>query len=1028
MRRLGYAGRVKTLLPHLSALLLLACQAPVPAATIAPADVTTDDAAAGTDAGSDAADAPLTDAVGDTAPADTAADASATDAGSDAADATPACAPASALAAAPTQTCGAPGTLPSWLQAAADGQTWTATCGALQLEVRVLAGGGARLRYLPAGSPQPWPTAAIVPQPATASGAAGPTCAGAVICTPRLTLQLDTQCRLTAQDAAGAVLLADPPGGSFALDPAGQPKLTRLAPPEQRFYGLGGKTGALDRRGRKLVLRTTDAYNTTFGGYDPNGDPLYQAVPWLVLKRGAMTWGVLTDNSWQQTYDLAAGATDTWSVQAAGGVLDQYLLPGPTPAQVLDGYTQLTGRPLLPPRWALGYHQSRWGYKDAATFTALAQQFRDLQLPCDSLWFDIQKMDGFRSFTWDPLAFADPVGLLTALHGQGFHAVAIVDPGLKADPAWPPYAAGVADQLFLPAGSATPYQGTVWPGLAAFPDFTNPAVRDWWAKTLVPLETAVGIDGLWIDMNEPSDFNASGSVPDTLAVNGDGQAATMAAAHNVFALHEAQATFAGLQAAYPDRRPFVLTRAAYAGIQRYAAAWTGDAPSTAGTLAGTLPMLLGLGLSGEPLVGSDVGGYSGSSDPALYARWFALGSVSPFFRGHAEKSAPSQEPWQFGQEVQDIARELLNARYRLLPYLESLAWAAHATGTPILRPLWFEFPGDPALDTIGDAALLGPFLLVAPQLSPTNQTRTVIFPPGRWLQAQSGAVVLGPTQLDVTGPLADLPLWLRAGAIVPRGPVRQWAAQAVAGPLDLDVVPGPQPSQFTLHQDAGDGAADTPVRDTLLTLQPTALGTELAAAVQPGATFVPPPQAWRVRFWRLDTAPSAVWLGTQAVPQVADAKLANAALGWSWDGNERSLVVALPASALATAWTLRIDHPQTPDGPPLLPAAAIDVPLTVQVPAGTPTAGPIYVAHSANGWQQQPLTWTGKLGEATGLVTVPRGQWFEYKYTRGDWTTVEKYPGCVEAKNRYAFGAVHTASLDVAGKQDTVWTWADKCP
>ncbi len=948
-------------------------------------------------------------------------------------DVAPVCTPAVAIAAAPTQTCGAAATLPNWLAPSNDPQTWVASCGALHVELSARNAGAIRVRYLPTSGAAPWPSGALVPQTPLEKNAfaVGQTCTGAVLCTSTLAVHVDAQCRVFAVDHDGTTLLADPDDGGFSLTANGQPRLTRKALPGERFYGLGGKTGGLDRRGRKLILRTTDAYNAKLGGYDPQGDPLYQAVPWLLIKRGGTTWGVLTDDPWQQTYDLAASASDRWSVTATGGVLEQTIVAGPTPAQVLHTYAELTGQPALPPRWALGYHQSRWGYKDAATFTALAQKFRDLQLPCDSLWFDIQKMDGFRAFTWDPVAFADPQKLLTTLHNQGFHTVAIVDPGLKADSQWPPYAAGVAGQMFLPAGNPAPYLGTVWPGLAAFPDFTNPIVRDWWAQTLVPLETALGIDALWIDMNEPSDFNASGSVPDTLAVNGDGQATTMAAAHNVFALREAQATYAGLAAAYPDRLPFVLTRAGYAGIQRYAAAWTGDAPSTAETLAGTLPMLLGLGLSGEPMVGSDVGGYSGSADPALFARWFALGSISPFFRGHAEKSAPNQEPWQFGQEVQDIARELLNARYRLLPYLESLAWQAHMTAAPILRPLWWEFPNEPALETIGDEVLLGPFVLFAPHLSPTALTRTVTFPPGRWVQATSGAVVVGPATLDVTGPLADLPMWLREGAIVPRGPVRQWTTQDVPGPLDLDVVPGPQPTSFYLQQGAPDGPLPNggPSKATLLTQTPTATGTTIDAVAAWDPAWIQVPQAWRVRVWRLDTAPTTVWLSNQKLPQVVDAKQASSALGWTWFPNDRALVIAVPASAMPQGdWQLRIDHAQTPQGPPLLDAPTVQVPITVHVPGATPAGSTVYVAHSGNGWQQQPLTWTGKPGEAAGLVTVPRGQWFEYKFTRGAWATVEKYPGCVEAKNRYAFGAVNAISLDVSGKDDTVWAWADACP
>ncbi len=991
--------------------------------TIQHADTITDsqpDPAADASASSDALPAD-----GEPVPADTSA-------APDAATAT--CADPTAIAALPTAHCGAAAGLPSWASNPGGGSTFHFSCPTaalpLELQATFLLDGAVRLRYLPGGGPAIWPTLALLDQPnlPATSPSYGHTCQGAAVCAAGLALHVDTACRVRLVDAQGNTVLEDAPDGGFVQTASG-PSLVRAAPADARYFGLGAKTGGLDHRGKTWTLRSTDAYVSALGGYDPAGDPLYLAIPWLLVKRGPTVAGVLTDNAYKQIYDLAASQADRWRVTAQDGALDQIVVAGPSASQVLDRYSQLTGRPFLPPRWALGWHQSRWGYPDSAAFVAVAKKYRELQIPCDSLWFDIQKMQGFRSFTWDPAKFADPKGLTQQLHDSGFQVVAIVDPGLKADPNWPTYQQGLAGHYFLPAGAAQPYLGQVWPGAAAFPDFTNPTTRAWWASALVPQETAQGTDALWIDMNEPSDFTANqgGSVPDALAVDGDGHPATMAAAHNLYALRMAEATQLGLQQAYPQRRPFVLSRAGYAGIQRHAANWTGDAPSNTATLAGTLPMLLGMGLSGQPWAGSDVGGYSGSADPALFARWLALGCLSPFFRGHAEQNAPPQEPWQFGQEVQDISRNLIGARYRLLPYWEALADEANRTGTPLLRPLWWHFPAAPELETVGDQALLGPYVLVAPHLSPTATTRSVVFPPGRWLQAQSGAVVEGPTTLQVSGPLADLPMWLRQGAIVPRGPLRQWSGQNVSGPLDLDVVPGPEASELRLRLDAGDGPPTAPWRRIRLQQQPMATGTELSATVEPGSTFDPAPQAWRVRFWRLDAVPSAVLLQGQPVPQVSNALLPAATPGWSWDANERSLMVQLPATTTAGPWQLQVTHAQTPQGPPLLAAPTIDVPLTVQVPANTPTSTPIYVAHSGNGWTQQPLPWTSTPGIAAGVISVPRGQWFEYKYTRGGWATVEKYPGCVEAKNRYAFGALHTASLDQAGQSDQVWAWADGC-
>ena len=983
----------------------------------------TDDAAADLSR-ADTADAASPDA---SQPGDGQADAgepvdvaSAVDAGADAAAP---CTPAQQLhAGSPYCGLGAP---PADLASA---PAWVVHAPGFDVGISVPLDGVFRLRYSVPGGATPWPSGAIVNQDSNIPTMRGRSCSGIALCTATLAVHVATDGRVRVLDAQDHVLLEDPADGGFGLDAQQHPQLVRKAGASLRFHGLGGKTGGLDRRGKVWTLRTTDAYVAALGGYDPAGDPLYQAVPWLLLREAGTTWGILTDNPWRQTLDLAATQADRWTVTADGGVLDQYVVAGPLPADVLDRSTQLTGRPFLPPRWALGYHQSRWGYPDAQTFQDLAKTFRDQQLPCDALWFDIQHMDGFRAFTWDLAKFPDPKGLNAALHAQGFHTVAIVDPGIKQDASWPVYQAGLAQGLFL--GGTLPYIGQVWPGAAAFPDFTKPATRDWWAQQLVPQETQNGIDALWIDMNEPSDFNDKGTVPDTLAVDGAGQPATMAAAHNVYALRMAQATRAGLEAAHPDQRAFVLTRSGYAGIQRYAAAWTGDAPSTLAALQGTLPMLLGLGLSGEPWVGSDVGGYSGQKDPALFARWWTLGAISPFFRGHAEKSAPNQEPWQWGTEVRDLARDLLGQRYRLLPYLESLADAAHATGAPVLRPLFWEFPSEIATELIDDEALLGPFLLYAPHTQPDVKTRAVVFPPGMWLQAWSGAIVQGPTTQQVSGPLADLPLWLREGAIVPRGPLRQWAEQPVAGPLDLELVRGSLKTQFVLREDDGISAEDAPWRKTLLQLTPLTGGVQFAAAVQPGSTWQPAAQPWRLHLWRVDHEPTAVTLNGNPMTKLADG-LTAAQNGWSWDANERTVTVRLDGSAWSLWPTplqpaLKVEVLYDTSWTELVPT--VDVPLRVKVPAGTPPGSTISVAHSANNWQQVALAWNAATGLATGTVTVPRGAWFEYKYARGAWNSVEKWPGCAEASNRYAFGAVHALDWDHAGKDDEVWQWADLCP
>jgi alpha-glucosidase len=992
----------------------------------------TDAAAQDLQQGADAAADATADAatIGDTAGSEVEA-ADSTGEAADATASTDTTAPADcvprALISAAAPACGAKPQLPSWATCSGSpthckldvvGPTGLAH----GIEVDWLLKGAVRLRYRTDAAAQFVATPALVANPklATLSMATGQTCEGVVTCSGELMLHVDPQGRAQVWDAAGTLLLEDPPQGGLAVDNLGRLQLQRRAPAGERYYGLGGKTGALDRRGRVLTLWNTDAYKDSFGGYDPAGDPLYQSIPWLLMRRQGTAWGVLTDHPFRQSVDLAASDPQLWRVTGEGPVIDQIAVAGPSPAQVLDNYTQLTGRPAMPPLWALGYHQSRWGWPDAAAFLAIAKQFRDLQLPCDALWFDIQKMHGFRSFTWDSNTFPDPKGLVGQLAAQGFRSVAIVDPGLKVDAGWPIYASALSNALLLgqTGPGAPPYIGEVWPGKAAFPDFSKPATRQWWAEQLVPLETQHGVAGLWIDMNEPSDFSPGqqGTVPNSLVTDHNGQPATMAADHNLYAMYEAQATFDGLLAASPNQRPFVLTRAGYAGIQRYAGAWTGDAPSTQASLAGTLPMLLGMALSGQALVGSDVGGYSGNASPALFARWMAVGSISPFFRGHVQTSAKPQEPWQFGTEVLDLSRDLIGERYRLLPYWYSLFDHARRTGTPPLRPLWWHDGQDAALDDLGDQVLLGPWLMAAPLLDPEKTSRSVVFPPGRWFEARSGAVIDGPQTLQVSGPLAALPLYVRQGAILPRAQLRQFSGQAPISALEIEVWPGKAQTEFTLFEDAGDGSASAARRRMLYSLAATATGMTLTSALQLDVPqWQPTPRRLVVRVRRVDHLPSGVQLAGQPLPKVADAtQLAGTAQGWSWDQADLSLWITLPDQdnlALQATYDPTLLQPDPP----------VAVPLQVKLPAGTPLGSAVYVAHSGNGWQHIPLAPGGQAGVAVGTALVPRGQWFEYKYSRGSWQTVEKWPGCQEASNRYAFGAAHP------GKADEVFAWADLC-
>jgi alpha-glucosidase len=783
----------------------------------------------------------------------------------------------------------------------------------------------------------------------------------------------------------------------------------------RRWRGCGENTGPLERRGTAMTYWNTDAYDSAWGGYAPGASPLYLSLPlcWALDDTGTAS-GFWVDHTWRLAIDLAATSADAIGLQGEGPSVAVWLLPGPAPDSVLDRYSRLAGRPHMPPRWALGFHQSRWGYPDEAAFDALAAEFRARRLPADVLYFDIQHMRGFRTFTWEPDRFPDPAALLGRLRARGFRTVAIADPGIKVDPDWLVFARAESQGHFLRWPSGELFVGRAWPGDSAFPDYSDPDASAWWS-TETGLLAGLGVSGVWNDVNEPTTFPEGGggnTVPNELSAHGEGRATTMAELHNVYGSLMARATFRGLERARPNERPFVLSRAGFSGLQRWAGVWTGDVPSTWHGLAETLPMMVNVGASGVPMVGSDVGGYSGGATPELYARWFALGFLSPFFRAHVTNGVAGQEPWVFGTEVEDIARGLLEERSRLRPYLYSLAWEAAQTGTPMLRPVEWHFADYPA-DASERHAMLGPWLFVSPVLREGATEHTVVLPAGRFFEYASDAAYDGPVELTTAAPLAALPLFVREGAILPRWDAMQHEGEREAGVLYLDVWPGETPTSFELLDD--DGLA--PLADgrwAVTRLERSQTESSLAVRAARSGAYVPAYRTVELRFARVEQAPTSVTLDGGALREAADlAALRGGGPGWFWDANERALRVRFAASA---TWNVvaQVDPRVLELRPP------VEVELAVRVPEGTPAGAAIYVAGTFNEWTHELLGLAGGDGVARGTIEVPRGEWYFWKFTRGSWETVEKYPACEEARDRYALGRA-------GSRLETVWAWRDVC-
>jgi alpha-glucosidase len=566
------------------------------------------------------------------------------------------------------------------------------------------------------------------------------------------------------------------------------------------LYGTGLVAGPLLRNGFVTECWTkqpfrVDPDGTVVPNYDERSPSLYQAHPWVLAVRADGTaFGALADTTYRLEIDLCDGlrfsSAEPFSVIVIEGV---------SPAEVVQRLAALTGRIELPPRWALGYQQCRFSYYPDVRVRELADEFRDRAIPCDVIWIDIHYMDEYKVFTFDPERFPDPGVTNDYLHERGFKSVWILDPAVKAEPGYEAYDQGVAEGHFLTDADGQERHENTWPGDAAFPDFTRPATRAWWAGlTMRFLEH--GMDGVWIDLNEPSPILPLGAeLPEDLQHRGGGEIppGSHAQYHNVYGMLMAKATVRAMRAARPERRPFVLSRSSYLGGQRYAATWTGDNVSSSEHLHWSVPMVLNLGLSGQPFSGPDIGGFSGTPSPELFAHWIGLGAFLPFCRTHNSLKG-NQEPWSFGPEVEEIARVALARRYRLLPYLYTRFHEAATEGLPIARPVFFADPADPKLRNEDHAFFLGSDVLVQPQLDP-DALHDFARPTGRW----RSFTVAGE---DPSTTPAHPVLRIRDGAIVPLGPGGQTTDEASDGPLTLVVsLDANGSAEGGLYEDAGEG-------------------------------------------------------------------------------------------------------------------------------------------------------------------------------------------------------------------------------
>lgn len=565
----------------------------------------------------------------------------------------------------------------------------------------------------------------------------------------------------------------------------------------ERFIGLGEKTGDLDRHGNGYTNWNSDVYGYTIGQ-----DPLYATIPFYIGIHHGLNYGIFMDNSYQSDFNFGASNNRFSSFGARGGEMNYYFIYHKHVADIISSYTSLTGRMKMPPLWSLGYQQNRYSYYPETEVFRIAQTLREKKIPADGITLDIHYMDKYKVFTWDKNRFPDPTEMTEKLKSMGLKLTLIVDPGVKEEKGYGLYDRGYANDAFIKYPDNTNYTGEVWPGWCNFPDFTNPKARSWWG-TEIKKYGDEGVSGLWNDMNEISTWGQK--MPDNVIFDFDGRKASHLQARNVYGLEMVRASYDGAKASF-GKRPFILTRSGYAGLQRYAAIWTGDNRAEDSHMLAGVRLLNSLGLSGVPFTGMDIGGFTGNGTPSLYARWIQIGAFNPYFRSHTGINTKSAEPWAFGEEVLEISRNYINLRYKLMPYLYSTFYEATQNGQPVMRSLAIDYTHDSNVyDTnfqnqymFGNAFLVAPFEGYA-----TTTFGKIYFPAGKWYDLYNGEVQNGGQQKIVQLSMHKLPVYVKESSIIPMQSLVQTTAQQPTDTLTINIYQGNMNNRFTYYEDDG---------------------------------------------------------------------------------------------------------------------------------------------------------------------------------------------------------------------------------
>jgi alpha-glucosidase len=566
--------------------------------------------------------------------------------------------------------------------------------------------------------------------------------------------------------------------------------------PGEHFVGLGEKTGNLDRKGSGYTNWNSDTF-----GYRTDQDPIYSTIPFYIGVHDNVSYGIFMDNTYQSDFNFGASNNRFSSFSARGGEMNYYFIYHKQLADIITSYTALTGRMKMPPLWSLGYQQNRYSYYPDTEVMRIAQTLREKKIPADGITLDIHYMDKYKVFTWDKQRFPDPAKMNAKLKDMGFKLTVIVDPGVKVEKGYGVYERGLKNDIFIKYADSTNYTGEVWPGWCHFPDFTGAKGRNWW-KTEIGKYASDGISGIWNDMNEISTWGQK--MPDNVLFNYEGNIASNQQAHNVYGLNMAKASFEGFRKAL-NKRPFILTRSGYAGLQRYTAIWTGDNRAEDDHMLLGVRLLGSLGLSGVPFSGMDIGGFTGNPTVPLYARWMQIGAFTPYFRNHTGVNTKSAEPWAFGEEVLEITRNYINLRYQLMPYLYSSFYEATQNGKPVVRALPINYTHDEKVYSakfqnqyeFGNGFMIAAF-------AGADTYGTVYFPNNQWYNLYNDELIAGNQEKIIPVTMSKLPVYVKESSIIPMQSLVQSTAQKPTDTLTVHIYKGNRNNSFVYYEDDGE--------------------------------------------------------------------------------------------------------------------------------------------------------------------------------------------------------------------------------